>query len=131
MEGALQNDVKIAHQLSTLTLHLKLGWAKVYYNSLPLFMHFPQCIIHPYTTYFSKIFKKMWVFYPHRILMLSSSILRNVLGLLDLYNPYGSVPDLHDFRVQNVHRMHMKSAFLLHLNYIPINNMSSIRYIFL
>jgi hypothetical protein len=118
-------------KLSTLTLHLKLGSAKGYYNPLPLFMHYPQCIIHPYTTEFSKIFKKMWVFCPHHILMLPSSVLRTVLGPLDLYKPYGLVMELLDFPVQNVHQMHLKNAFLLHLNHIPINNMIRIRYIFL
>jgi hypothetical protein len=117
--------------LSTLTLHLQLGSAEGYYNPLPLFMHCPQCIIHPYTTEFSKIFKKMQVLCPHCILMLPSSILRTVPGPLDLYKPYGSVMELLDFPVQNAHQMHLKSSFLLHLNHIPINNMISIRYIFL
>jgi hypothetical protein len=117
--------------LSTFILHLQLGSVKGYYNPLPLFMHSPQCIIHPYISEFSKIFKTMWVFCPHCIFMLPSSILRTVLGPLNLYKPYGSSPELLEFPVQNVHRMHLKSAFLLHLNHIPINNMISIDYIFL
>jgi hypothetical protein len=117
--------------LSTLILHLQLGSVEGYYNPLPLFMHCPQCIIHPYTIEFSKIFKKMWVFCPHCIFMLPSSILRIVLGPLDLYKTYGSVPKLLEFLVQNAHRMHLKSTFFLHLNHIPINNMISIRYIFI
>jgi hypothetical protein len=117
-------------KLRILTLHLQLGSAKGYYNPLPLFMHYPQCIIHPYTTEFSKIFKKMRVFCPHHILMLPSSVLKNVLGPLELYKPYGLVMELLDFSVQNVHQMHLKNTFLLHLNHIPISNMIRIRYIF-
>jgi hypothetical protein len=117
--------------LSTFILYLQLGSAKGYYNPLPLFMYCPQCIIRPYITEFSKIFKKMWVFCPHCIFMFPSSILRTVPGPLNLYKPYGSVLELFDFPVQNAHRMHLKSVFLFHLNHIPINNMISIRYIFL
>jgi hypothetical protein len=79
----------------------------------------------------SKILKKMWVFYPHCILMLPSSVPRTVPGPLDLYKPYGSIPELFEFPVQNAYQMHLKSAFLLHPNHIPINKMISIRYIFL
>jgi hypothetical protein len=79
----------------------------------------------------SKILKKMWVFYPHSIFMLPSCVIKTVLGPLDLYKPYGSTSELFYFLVQNVYRMHLKSAFLLHLNHIPMNNMISIRYIFL
>jgi hypothetical protein len=117
--------------LSTFILHLQLGSTEGYYNPLPLFMHYLKCIIHPYITKFSKIFKNMRVLYPHYIFMLPSSILRTVPGPLNLYNPYGSFPELFDFLVQNAHRMHLKSTFLLHLNHIPVNNMISIRYIFL
>jgi hypothetical protein len=117
--------------LGTLTLHLQLGSVEGYYNLFPLFMHCPQCIIHPYTTEFSKIFKTMWVFCPHHILMLPSSVLETVPGPLDLYKPYGSVMELLEFPVQNTHQMHLKITFLLHLNHILINNMISISYIFL
>jgi hypothetical protein len=117
--------------LSIFILHLQLGSVEGYYNPLPLFMHCPQCIIHSYISEFSKIFKKMRVFYLHCIFMLPSSILRTVPGPLNLYKPYGSVSELFDFLVQNAHWMHLKSAFLLHLNHIPINNMISIGYIFL
>jgi hypothetical protein len=117
--------------LSTLILHLQLGPAEGYYNPLPLIMHCPQCIINPYTTEFSKIFKKMRVFFPHFILMLPSSILGTIPGPLNLCKIYGSVPELLEFSVQNAHRMHLKSTFLLHLNHILVNNMISIRYIFL
>ena len=79
----------------------------------------------------SKILKKMWVFYLHCILMLRSSVLRTVQGPLDLYNPYGLIPELFDFSVHNAYQMHLESTFLLHLNHIPINNMISIRYIFI
>ena len=77
----------------------------------------------------SKIFKKMWVFCPHSIFMLPSCILKTIPGPLDLYKPYGSILELYDFPVQNVYQIHLKSASLLHLNQIPINNMISIRYI--
>jgi hypothetical protein len=86
--------------------------------------------IHIYNK-ISKILKKMRVFYPHCIFMLPSSILRTILGPLDFYKPYGSIPELFDFLVQNAYRMHLESSFLLHLNHIPINNMISIKYIFL
>jgi hypothetical protein len=115
--------------LSIFILHLQLGSVEGYYNPIPLFMHYPQCIIHPYISDFSKIFKKMQVFCSHFIVMLLSSILRVIPGQLNIYNPYGLVPELFDF--QNVHQMHLKSAFLLHLNHIPINNMISMRYIFI
>ena len=117
--------------LSIFILHLQLGSVEGYYNPLPLFMHFPQCIIHPYISDFSKIFKNMRVFCPHCIFMLPSSILWAVPVPLNLYKPYGSVLELLEFSVQNVHRMHLKSAFFLHLNHILINNMISIKYIFL
>jgi hypothetical protein len=118
--------------LNMLGLHLHLGLTEGYYNPLPLFMHFPQCIMYPYTTNVSKIpFKKMWVFFPHCIIMLPSSVFGSVPVPLDLYKPYGSIPELFDFSVQNAHWMHLESAFLLHLNNIPINNMISIRYVFL
>jgi hypothetical protein len=84
--------------LNILGLHLHLGSAEGYYNPLPLFMHCPQCIMYPYTTKFSIFFKKMWVFCPHCILMLPSSVFRSVPGPLDLYKPYGSIPELFDFR---------------------------------
>jgi hypothetical protein len=106
--------------LSIFILHLQLGSVEGYYNPLPLFMHYPQCIIHPYISEFSKIFKNMWVLYLHCIFMIPSSILRTILGPLNLYKPYGLVPELFDFSVQNVHQMHLKSTFLLHLNHIPI-----------
>ena len=114
--------------LNILGLYLHLGLDEGYYNPLPLFMHCPQCIMYPYTT---KIFKKMWVFCPHCILMLPSSVFRSLPGPLDLYNPYGSIPELFVFSVQNAHRMHLESAFFLHLNNIPINNIINIRYVFL
>jgi hypothetical protein len=87
--------------------------------------------MYTYTTKISKILKKMWVFFPHCILMLPSSVLRTVPGPLDLYKPYGPIPELFDFPVQNAYQMHLESVFLLHLNHILINNMISIRYIFL
>jgi hypothetical protein len=117
--------------LNILGLYLHLGSTEGYYNPLPLFMHCPQCIMYPYTTKFSKFFKKMQVFYLHCILMLPSNVFRSVPGPLDLYNPYGSIPELLYFSIQDVHWMHLESAFLLHLNNIPINNMINIGYIFL
>jgi hypothetical protein len=83
--------------LNILGLYLHLGSAEGYYNPLPLFMHCPQCIMYPCTTKFSKFFKKMWVFCPHCILVLPSSIFRSIPGPLDLYKPYGLIPELFDF----------------------------------
>jgi hypothetical protein len=117
--------------LNILGLYLHLGSTEGYYNPLPLFMHCPQCIMYPYTTKFSKSFKNMQVFCLHFILMLPSSVFRSVPGPLDLYKPYGSIPELFDFSIQDACRMHLESTFLLHLNNIPINNMISIGYIFL
>lgn len=51
----------------------------------PLFMHYPQCNIYTYTTKISKVFKKMWVFFPHNILVIPSCMFMNVQGPLDLY----------------------------------------------
>jgi hypothetical protein len=117
--------------LNIIGLHLHLGLTEGYYNPLPLFMHCHQCIMYPYTTKFSNFFKNMRVFFLHFILMLPSSIFRFISGPLDLYKPYGLIPELFDFPVQNVHRMHLESALLLHLNSIPINNIISIRYEFI
>jgi hypothetical protein len=117
--------------LNILGLYLHLGLAEGYYNPLPLFMQCPEWIMNSYTTKFSKFFKTMQVFFPHCILMLPSSVFRSVPGSLDLYKPYGSIPELFDFSIQDAHRMHLESAFLLHLDNIPINNMISIGYIFI
>jgi hypothetical protein len=117
--------------LNILGLYLHLGSTEGYYNPLPLFMHCPQCIMYPYTTKFSKFFKNMRVLCSHCILMLPSSVFRYVPGPLDLYNPYGSIPKLFDFSIQDAHWMHLEIAFLLHLNNNPINNMITIEYIFL
>jgi hypothetical protein len=117
--------------LNILGLYLHLGSTEGYYNPLPLFMHRPQCIMYPYTTKFLKFFKKMQVLCPHCILMLPSSVFRSIPGPLDLYKPYGSIPELFDFLIQDAHRMHLENTFLLHLNNIPINNMISIGYIFI
>jgi hypothetical protein len=116
--------------LNILGLYLHLGSVEGCYNPLPLFMHCPQCIMYPYTTKLSKFFKKMQVFCLHYILILPSSVFKFVPGPLDLYKPYISIPKLFDFSIQDVHRMHLESAFLLHLDNIPINNMISIGYIF-
>ena len=122
---------KYLNILNILGLHLQLGSTEGYYNPLSLFMHCPQCIMYPYTTKFSKFFKTMQVLYLHCILMLPSSVFRSVPGPLDIYNPYGLIPELFYFSIQDAHRMHLESTFLLHLNNIPINNMISIGYIFL
>jgi hypothetical protein len=71
----------------------------------------------------------MWVFCQHSILMLPSCILSVVPSQLDLYYPYGSIPELLDLSIQYAQRMHLKISFMLHLNHIPINDMISIRYI--
>jgi hypothetical protein len=79
----------------------------------------------------SKIFKKMWVFCSHSIFMFPCCILRTVPGPLDLYESYGSIPELFFFPVQYAHRMHLQDTFLFHMNHIPIDYMISIRYIFI
>ena len=117
--------------LNILVLYLHLVLVEGYYNPLPLFMHCPQCNMYPYTTKFSKFFKNMQVLCPHCILMIPSSVFRSVPGPMDLYKPYGSIPELFDFSIQDAHRMHLENAFLLHLNSIPINNMISIGYIYI
>ena len=97
---------------------------------LPLFLHCPQCNLHCLCVS-SKIFKKMRVLCPHNICMLPCRVLRTVPGPLDLYKLYGSIPELLVFPVQYAHRMHLQDTFWFHLNHIPIDNMISIRYIFL
>ena len=120
---------KYLTSLSTLTLHLQLGSAEGYYNPLSLFMHYPRCIIYPYTTKVSKTLKNMRVLCLHYILILPSSVLKTIPGPLDLYYLYGLILELLDLPVQYAHQMHLKRTFLLHLNHIPISDMINIRYI--
>jgi hypothetical protein len=69
---------------------LKLGVLQ----SPPLIFTLLGAILLHHMNKIFKIFKMMWVFYPQYILMLPGSILRSVLDPLDLYNPYGSIPEL-------------------------------------
>jgi hypothetical protein len=124
----------ISKQLTSLRAFVftfTIGFGLGILQSLPLIyalssMH--HLLIH---NNISKILKKMWVFCPHCILMCPSSIPRTIPGPLDLYKPHGSISEMFDFLVQNAYRMHLESAFLLHLDHIPINNMINISYIFL
>jgi hypothetical protein len=129
MKGAYKNDIKTTLQLKYNFIYITIGFGLGILQSPPLI--YALSLVHHVPMYkkISKILKTMWVFYLHCILMLPSSVLRTIQGPLDLYNPYGLIPELFDFLVQNAHRMHLKSAFLLHLDHIPINNMISIRYI--
>ena len=63
--------------------------------------------------------------------MFPCHILRTVPGSLDLYNFYSLIPELFASLVKYVHMMHLQDTFWFHLNHIPIDNMISIRYIFL
>jgi hypothetical protein len=125
------NDIKASHQLKYIFIYITIGFDLGILQSPPLI--YALSLVHHVPIYnkISKILKKMQLFYSHCILMLPSSVLKTVPGPLDLYKPYGSIPEMFDFSVQNAYQMHLESTFLLHLNHIPINNMISIRYIFL
>jgi hypothetical protein len=66
---------------------------------------------------------------PHVFFMLPGSIFRTVTGPLNLYHPYGFIPNHFDFPVQDVYWFHLEILFVLHLDHIPINDMIIIRYI--
>jgi hypothetical protein len=131
MKCGYKNDIKQLTILSKFSFKLHLGSALRILQSPPLIYALSSVHHVPIYKKTSKILKKMWVFYLNCILMLPSSVLRIVPGPLDLYKPYGSILELFDFLVQNAYQMHLESVFVLHLNHIPINNMISIRYIFL
>jgi hypothetical protein len=95
----------------------------------PLFMHCPQCNIYICTNKSSKIYKNMWVFFPHSIFMFPGCFFRVVPGPLDLYQIYDSIPELFGFLVQNAYWLYLEFTLWLYLNHIPINDMISIRYI--
>jgi hypothetical protein len=116
MKGAYKNDIKQLTNLSTFSFTFTIGFDLGILQSPPLI--YALSSVHYVLIYnkISKILKKMWVFCPHCILMLPSSILRTVPCPLDLYNPYGSILELFDFPVQNAYQMHLESAFLLHLS---------------
>jgi hypothetical protein len=97
----------------------------------PLFMHYPRCIIYTCTYNILKIFKHMRIIFSHSILALLGFILRTVLGPLDLYQLHESIPDIFDLPIQYANWSYLKYAFYIHLNYIPINDMINVRYIFL
>jgi hypothetical protein len=130
-EMCIQNDIKTTHHLKYIFIYIAIGHGLGILQSPPLI--YALSSVNHVLIYkkISKILKIMLVFCLHCILMLPSSILRTILGPLELYKTYGSVPELFDFLVQNAYWMHLKSNFFLHLNHIPINNMISIKYIFL
>jgi hypothetical protein len=130
-ERCIQNDIKQLTGLSTFPFTFTIGFSLGILQSPPLINALSSVhYVHIYNKIL-KILKKMWVFCPHCILMLPSSVLKIVPSPFDLYNPYGLILELFDFSIQNVYQMHLESAFLVHLNHIPINNMIIIRYIFL
>jgi hypothetical protein len=69
---------------------------------------------------FFKILKQLCVFFPHVFFMLPCSIFRTVAVPLNLYHPYGLVPEHFEFLVQDVYLFHLKIPFVLHLDHIPI-----------
>jgi hypothetical protein len=81
--------------------------------------------------FFFKNVKNLWVFFPLVFFMLPFSIFRIVAGLLNLYQPYGFVPEHIDFLVQDAYWFHLEIPFMIHLDHIPINYVVRIRQIFL
>ena len=99
MKGAYKNDIKTTLQLKYNFIYITIGFGLGILQSPPLI--YALSLMHHVPMYnkISKILKTMWVFYLHFILMLPSSVLRTVQGPLDLYNPYGLIPELFDFLV--------------------------------
>jgi hypothetical protein len=104
----IQNDIKQLTNLSTFSFTFTIGFGLGILQSPPLM--YALSLVH-YVHIYNKIFKNP----------------QKDVGIL----PYGSFLKLFDFSVQNSYWMHLENAFLLQLNHIPINNMISIRYIFL
>jgi hypothetical protein len=99
-----------------------------------IFQYFPRCCRYFYFQTLGDILPLPMfatLLCPHSICMLPCRVLRIVLGPLDLYKLYSSIPELFAFPVQYAHRMHLQDTLWFHLNHIPIDNMISIRYIFL
>jgi hypothetical protein len=88
----------------------------------PYFCTVLSAALHNICTPF-KIFKKMWVLYPHNLFMLPCRVLKTVPGPLDLYKLHSLISELFSFPV------HLQDTFWFHLNRIPIDYMISIRYI--
>jgi hypothetical protein len=88
----------------------------------PLFIHCPQCIQYTSTYKISKILKNMQIVYPHIILTLPSCILKTGPGPLDLYQLHELTLELFYFPIQYANCSHLKIAFLLHLNHLPMIN---------
>ena len=101
-----------------------------HYNPPPLIFALSSVQLYTTSARFSKIFKKMWVLYPHNLFMLPCHVLRTVPGPLDPYKLNSSILELFYFPVQYAHRMHLHDTFWFHLNHIPIDYMISIRYIY-
>jgi hypothetical protein len=97
-EMCIQNDIKTTHQLKYIFIYITIGFGLGILQSPPLIYALSSVHHVPIYNKISKILKKMWVFCPHCILMLPSSILRTVPGPLDLYKPYGSIQSCLIFR---------------------------------
>jgi hypothetical protein len=116
--------------LTSLYVHLQLGFILGVLHSPPPYLCIVLSALYTHVqSKSSKIFKKMWVLFPHGIFMLPGCIFRTVTGPLDLYQPYCSILSNLTFLIQYAHRLYSEVSFLLHLNHIPINYMISIRYI--
>jgi hypothetical protein len=100
------------------------------YIPSPLFWHYPRCI-YKIEIKISNLFKKLRVLCPQGIFMLPGIILRTVVGPLNFYQLYNSIPKDFEFFVQYPHWMNLKISLCLYLNQTSINNMVRIMYIFL
>jgi hypothetical protein len=84
----------------------------------------------PHSIFFI-IVKTLWVFFPHVFFILSCIFFRTVVGTLNVYHPYGFVPNHFDFPVQDVYWLHPEISFVLHLDHILINFVVRVSHIFL
>jgi hypothetical protein len=71
-------------------------------------MHYPRCSTYTCRIKKSNVLKNVRVFNPHSILMLPNRIHKTLPSPLDLYYPYGLIPELLDILMQYVYRMHLK-----------------------
>jgi hypothetical protein len=63
--------------------------------------------------------------------MLPCSIFKNATGPLNLYQPYGFVPEHFEFLVHDAYLFHLKIPFVLHLDHNEINYVVRVRHIFI
>ena len=76
---------------------------------------------------FFKIDKTLWVFLPHILIMLQCFIFMNATCTLNLYHPYGFVPDHFDILIHDAYWFHLEIPFVLHLDHNPINYVVRVR----